>query len=87
MASHLAGFDQTAAVAVGMGAATAAILKLPLSAAILATLLSAQSGSGAMPLVIVGVVTAYLVTRVIDARFEPAAGAPTPGPAPVAAHA
>jgi H+/Cl- antiporter ClcA len=86
MASHLAGFDQTAAVAVGMGAATVAILKLPLSAVLLATLLTAQSGSGAMPLVILGVVSAYLVTRVLTTRFESVSRVHAPG-APVAAHA
>ena len=66
LASHLAGFDQTAAVAVGMGAATVSALGLPLSAVVLATLLTANSGDGATPLVIVGVVAAYLTTRVLS---------------------
>jgi H+/Cl- antiporter ClcA len=66
LASHLAGFDQTAAVAVGMGAATVSALGLPLSAVVLATLLTANSGDGATPLVIVGVVVAYLTTRVLS---------------------
>ena len=67
LATHLPGYDLTPAVAVGIGAGTAATLKLPLSAVIIATLLTAKSGSGAMPLVIVGVVTAYLVRRALDA--------------------
>ena len=50
LASHLPGFDQTAAVTVGMGAATVSALGLPLSAVVLATVLSANSGAGATPL-------------------------------------
>jgi hypothetical protein len=69
--SHLAGFHETAAVAVGLGAATASALGLPLSAIVMATLLTAQSGAGATPLVIVGVVAAYLTTRVLS-RPDPA---------------
>jgi H+/Cl- antiporter ClcA len=69
-ASHLAGFAETAAVAVGMGAAVAAILRLPLSAVIMAVLLTGQSGYGATPLIIVGVVVAYVTTRALSARDE-----------------
>jgi hypothetical protein len=66
MASHLPGFDLTPAVAVGFGAAVVAVLQLPLSAVILALLLTAESGPGAAPLVIVGVVTAYLTTVALN---------------------
>jgi H+/Cl- antiporter ClcA len=62
MASHLPGFPITAAVAVGMGAATVAILRLPLSAIVIASVLTANAGPGSEPLTIVGVVVAYLVT-------------------------
>jgi H+/Cl- antiporter ClcA len=62
MASHLPGFSLVPAVAVGLGAATAAVLRLPLSAAIIATFLTLKSGTGDEPLIIVGVVVAYLVT-------------------------
>jgi H+/Cl- antiporter ClcA len=61
LASHLPGFSVTPAVAVGMGAATAAVLKLPLSAVVLATLLTSPAGTGQEPLIIVGVVIAYLI--------------------------
>jgi H+/Cl- antiporter ClcA len=61
LASHLPGFSLTPAVAVGMGAATAAVLKLPLSAIVLATLLTSPAGTGQEPLIIVGVVVAYVV--------------------------
>ena len=79
LASHLAGFDQTAAVAVGMGAATVSALGLPLSAVVLATLLTANSGAGATPLIIVGVVAAYLTTRVLSRPDRAPAPAATAG--------
>jgi H+/Cl- antiporter ClcA len=78
MASHLAGFDLTPAVAVGIGAGTVAVLRLPLSAVVLATVLTGSSGLGAGPLIIVGVVVAYLVANLIDPRAEPE---PEPTPA------
>ena len=76
MAAQLPGFDLTPAVAVGLGAAVVAVLRLPLSAVVLATLLTSQAGLGAGPLVIVGVVVAYLVANVIDPppeELQPAA--------------
>ncbi len=62
MCSHLPGFAITPAVAVGMGAAIVAILRLPLSAIVVASVLVSKAGPGAEPLVIVGVVVAYLAT-------------------------
>jgi H+/Cl- antiporter ClcA len=90
MASHLAGYSLTPAVAVGMGAAVAAVLRLPLSAVLLATLLSAKAGTGDEPLIIVGVVAAYLATLGLSAVAprEPAPGsdpATAPPPTPEAA--
>jgi H+/Cl- antiporter ClcA len=74
LASHLPGFPLSPAVAVCMGAATAAVLRLPLSAIVLATLLTAPAaGTGDEPLIIVGVVVAYLMTLVLGARSAPAA--------------
>jgi chloride channel protein, CIC family len=74
LASHLPGFPLTPAVAVGMGAATVAVLRLPLTAVVLATLLTVKSGTGDEPLIIVGVVVAYLVTllvsKALSARTE-----------------
>jgi len=67
MASHLPGYALTPAVAVGMGAGVASVLKLPLSAALLAIILSAKSGAGAAPLIIVGVVVAFLATKALEA--------------------
>lgn len=79
MASHLAGYSLTPAVAVALGAATAAVLRLPLSGVVIAAVLTSKSGLGAQPLVIVGVVVAYLVTLVLNAPRRPAT--PTAAPA------
>lgn len=74
MASHLPGFPLEPAVAVGMGVAIVAVLRLPLSAVVLATLLTTKAGTGAEPLIIVGVVVAYVTTLVLsrprDSRAE-----------------
>jgi H+/Cl- antiporter ClcA len=75
MASRLPGFSLTPAVAVGMGAAIVAILRLPLLAVVLATLLTANSGTADEPLIIVGVTVSYLVTLVISARAATASPA------------
>ena len=57
----------TAAVAIGMSTATVAILRLPLSAVVITTLLTSKAGPGAEPLVILGVVVSYLVTLALSA--------------------
>jgi len=75
LASHLPGFPLTPAVAVGLGVAVTAVLRLPLSAVVLATLLTSHSGTGDEPLIIVGVVVTYVVTVLLT----------TPAPAPQAA--
>ncbi|HEY2600368.1 MAG TPA: chloride channel protein [Thermoleophilaceae bacterium] len=62
MASHLPGFEVTPAVAVGMGAGVVAVLRLPLSAVVLGVVLTDRSGPGSAPLVIFGVVVAYIAT-------------------------
>ncbi len=68
MCSHLPGFPITAAVAVGIGAGIVAILRLPLSAVVITSLLTSKAGAGADPLVILGVVIAYLVTLRLSAH-------------------
>ena len=63
-----------------------AFLRLPLSAIIVASVLCASAGAGAGPLIIVGVVVAYLATLAIEGRVEGSAdtaGEPTdPNSAP-----
>jgi hypothetical protein len=61
MASQLPGYPLTPAVAV-----IACILRLPLSAVVLGQLLTAKSGIGAAPLIVVGVVVSYLATLALD---------------------
>jgi H+/Cl- antiporter ClcA len=86
MAAQLPGFDLTPAVAVGIGAAVASVLRLPLSAAVLGVLLTSNAGPGAGPVIIVGVVVAYLTTLALSARLDPGGGpGATPGASPPAA--
>jgi H+/Cl- antiporter ClcA len=75
MMSHLPGFPLTVAVAVGMAAGVVTILRLPLSAVVIGTVLVAHSGAGVEPLIIVGTVVAYVVTLLISARWPDAATA------------
>ena len=68
MAAQLPGFELTPAVAVGLGAAVVAVLRLPLSAVVLATLFTRIAGLGSGPLIILGVVVAYLTVQALDGR-------------------
>ena len=77
--SHLPGLPLVAGAAMGIGAMCAVMLRLPLTSVLLATLLLSSDGLQVMPLAIVAVVVAY----VVSARLIPApAGAPAPAPAP-----
>ena len=73
MAGQLPGFSITPAIAVGMAAAVVAVLRLPLSAIVIAAVLTEGSGAGSEPLVIVGTIVAYMVSRVL---LPPPATAP-----------
>jgi hypothetical protein len=75
-ASHLPGFSLTPAVAVGMGVMVVAFLKLPLSAVVIATSLTATAGLAVGPLIIVGVVTAYIATLALEGRLGTGDAAP-----------
>ena len=78
--SHLPGLPLVNGVAIGIGAMSVVMLRLPLTSVLLASLLLASDGLAVMPLVIVAVVVAY----VLSARLTPkpaAAGEPKPGPA------
>ena len=77
MAGQLPGFADTPAVAVGIGAAVVAVLGTPLSAVLFATVLTASTAPGAAPLIILGVVAAYLTSKAAAGRL-----APEPAPAP-----
>ena len=66
-ASHLPGLDLIPAAAMGIGAMCTVMLTLPLTSTLLATLLLGADGVQSMPVVIVAVVVAYVVT----ARLTP----------------
>jgi chloride channel protein, CIC family len=74
MAAQLPGFEMTPAVAVALGAAVVSVLRLPLSAVVLAVVLTSQSGLGSGPLIIVGVVVAYLTTLALSRPSPASAG-------------
>src|SRR6516162_4466820 len=73
--SHLPGLPLVAAVAMGIGAMTAAVLTLPLTSVLLASLLVLSDAAKVMPLVIVAVVVAYVGV----AHIEPRLAARLPG--------
>jgi hypothetical protein len=62
-----------------MGVMVVAFLKLPLSSVVIATTLTTSAGLGVGPLIIVGVVVAYLVTLALEGRLG--TGGPAPAPA------
>jgi H+/Cl- antiporter ClcA len=79
--SHLPGLPLVAGVAMGIGAMCAAMLKLPMTSVLLATLLLFSDGLAVMPLVIVAVVVAYVISLRLAAApaAAPAAGAAPAG--------
>ncbi len=60
--SHLPGLPLVPAVAMGIGAMAAVMLQLPLTAVLLASVLLFSDGVAVMPVVIVAVIVAYLVS-------------------------
>lgn len=79
--SHLPGLPLVAGVAVGIGAMSVAMLRLPLTSVLLATLLLGSDGIAAMPLVIVAVVVAHVVTaRLTPVQRPPAVNPPRTDP-------
>ena len=73
LAAHLPGFSETPAVAVLVGACCVSVLRLPLASVMIASLLSIKAGLAVAPLVVIGVVIAYLtseaLTAYVDARI------------------
>jgi H+/Cl- antiporter ClcA len=87
--SHLPGLTMVAAMAMGIGAMCAVMLRLPLTSVLLATLLLYSDGVAVMPLVIVAVVVAYVGSAWLAPDPAPAApsgltapSAPAAAPAP-----
>jgi hypothetical protein len=73
--SHLPGLGMISGAAMGIGAMTVAMLRLPMTSVLLATLLLLSSGLEAMPLVIIAVAVAYVASE----RISPSPTAPSPG--------
>ena len=80
--SHLPGLPMIAGAAMGIGALTVAMLRLPLTSVLLTTLFLQADGLALMPLVIVAVVVSHVVT----ARLAPAPEAETQTPVPETAQ-
>jgi H+/Cl- antiporter ClcA len=74
--SHLPGLSLVAGVAMGIGAMSVVMLRLPLTSVLLTSLLLASDGLQVMPLVIVAVVVAF----VASARLTPTSPPETPPP-------
>jgi H+/Cl- antiporter ClcA len=79
--SHLPGLPLVDGVAMGIGAMTAVMLRLPMTAVLLAVLLLASDGVAVTPVAIVAVVVAYVASARLTPDSPPA-GAPAPAPAP-----
>ena len=74
--SHLPGLPLVAGVAMGIGAMTAAVMKLPLTSVLLASLLLLSDAAKVMPLVIVAVVVAYVGVAHVTPRLTRRTAAP-----------
>ena len=75
-ASGLPGMDLAAAIAMGIGAMCTAMLRLPLTSTLLATLLLGVDGVAVTPQVVVAVAVAFVISNVL----------PVPGPKASAAQ-
>jgi hypothetical protein len=75
LAAHLPGLSETPAVAVLMAAACVSVLKLPLSCTVITLVLTSRAGLGVSPLIVVGVVVAYLATESLSALHTTTAAA------------
>ena len=83
----LPGLGTTAGIAIGMTAATTAVLRLPVTSSVLVVLLLGPQGSSQLPIILVAAVAAMVTAVALDGRRErgaprpaaPAPGAPSPG--------
>jgi H+/Cl- antiporter ClcA len=70
--SHLPGLSLVPGIAMGIGAMSVVLLRLPLTSVLLATLLLASDGLAVMPLVIVAVAVAYVASARLSSSSEDA---------------
>jgi H+/Cl- antiporter ClcA len=89
--SHLPGLPLVPAIAMGMGATCAAMLQLPLTSVLVASLIMGSDGLAVMPLVIVAVAVSFITSARLAPRSAAAAdrapetgAVPQPQPAPAA---
>jgi hypothetical protein len=88
--THLPGLSLVPAIAMGIGAASVAMLRLPLTSVLVATLVLGSDGLAAMPLVIVAVTVSFVASvRLAPRPAEPEDAEVTPetadasGPVPL----
>ncbi|MGZ4617492.1 MAG: chloride channel protein [Frankiaceae bacterium] len=79
--SHFDGLPLVAGVAMGIGAMSVAMLRLPLTSVLLATLLLGANSLPVMPVVIVAVTVAHVAAARLQARLVTAGSAAVPPPA------
>ncbi|SDD00723.1 chloride channel protein [Glycomyces harbinensis] len=77
----LPGYGTAPAMAAGMAAATAAVLPLPVSSAVLVTLLLGSDATGMTPVVLVAVVIAFVTGRLLERPRAAGDAAPEPAEA------
>lgn len=75
-ASGLPGMDPASGIGMGMGAMCAAMLRLPLTSTLLATLLLGVDGVAVTPQVVVAVAVAFVITTVLPVPGSKASVAP-----------
>jgi hypothetical protein len=69
LASYLPGMTLSTAIPITVAATVVSVLRLPLSASVLALLVAGSAGLDAIPLIIIGMVVAYIVAEILRARF------------------
>ncbi len=84
--SHLPGLPLIYGAAMGIGAMTVVMLRLPLTSVLLATLLLASDGLEVMPLAIVAVVVAYVASARLAPSPDSAPSRPAEGAEPAGAE-
>ena len=82
--SHLPGLPLVTGVAIGIGAMSVVMLRLPLTSVLLASLLLGSDGLAVMPLVIVAVVVAYVLSARLTPKPAPGDADPPPAGEPKA---
>src|SRR4051812_33702714 len=76
--AHLPGLSLVPAIAMGMGATCAAMLQLPLTSVLIASLLMGADGLAVMPVVIVAVAVSYVASVRLAPSAPPAPVPPAP---------